>query len=107
MERGESGSPEHSEHAGRDLGIYVLTLDGRREIRKEEKPVVCEQCPKRFAYKRDLKRHFEIHKRKQGLPTALIKCPHCGTTFTLKHNLTRHLSKKHEDIYPMGTRILH
>lgn len=102
MARGESGSPKHSEHAGRDSAIGALTLGGRREIRKIKKPEACRKCPRRFAYIRDLERHLPVHERKEGIPTERFGCPHCGSTFTLKHNLTRHLNNIHKDIYPRG-----
>lgn len=95
MARGESGSPKRSEHAGRDSAIGALTLDDRREIRKYEKPEACKQCTKRFAWTRDLNRHLTVHERKEGRATALFGCHYCGSTFTFKHNLTRHVKNKH------------
>ncbi|XP_055681868.1 zinc finger protein 761-like [Lutzomyia longipalpis] len=61
--------------------------------RKNEMPLVCSKCPKRFVSKTNLKMHEISH-----LPDEerlIFSCSHCGKKFSKKSNLKIHINSIH------------
>lgn len=99
MHEKKTGCPANVSRTQKSPFKRGLTVSHRREIRKKAKPEVCTECPKGFAYKRDLDRHLLSHHRKRGIRTEVFECFHCGSPFGERHNLKRHLKKKHKNLH--------
>jgi len=68
-------------------------------MKRHIKPVRCPECEHTTAERRDMVRHMQsIHKlwvEEHGVQCSSSVCRYCGKDFTLKHNLVKHLKKKH------------
>ena len=49
----------------------------------------CSKCSKMFKYRKNYRKHLEIHKSKESPKQE--KCPECGKTFQFRSYLNRHL----------------
>ncbi|KYM94375.1 hypothetical protein ALC62_14990 [Cyphomyrmex costatus] len=53
----------------------------------------CEKCPREFKHKSSLRIHDRTHNNEKP-----FKCDVCGTRFTQKGNLKKHVNKKHPNV---------
>ncbi|KAK1520857.1 hypothetical protein CABS01_05362, partial [Colletotrichum abscissum] len=80
-------------------GVYFCTRPGcdtlfstpgarRKHFRTHCTPVICPVCPKRMAWQRDMRKHYDTHFKRPR-----YKC-RCGKDYSKMDNLNKHIKSK-------------
>ena len=64
----------------------------RKHVPEDQRAHACAQCPRRFHFPKDLKRHRDTHNKSAG-----VTCLMCGKLYSRPDNLKRHISTVHKD----------
>lgn len=73
---------------------YHMEVHYLSHLSEKDRPVQCEQCPKRFINKTVLKQHMACHS-----DVKAFACEFCGNKYKAKHHLSIHAKKNHPEMF--------
>ncbi|XP_034939321.1 zinc finger protein 154-like [Chelonus insularis] len=86
------GKPRECDYCGEHFRRLSEIADHVRRFHTFERPHTCAFCSKSFYSLYSLKQHVMIHTGQKP-----FVCDRCGSKFTQKGNLARHIARKHAD----------